>query len=296
MRVARLTAASAHHRARSAMIPCLPGGVRVRRTCKPYLYVVLIRRTCLSLPILPCTTYSCQVTSSKPPDEGERARLTRAVVVDRALALADNAGLDALTIRKLATELGVTPMALYWHFRSKDELLAGLAAHVWGEIDMTVDRAAPWTEQIRVLFLSLLRVLRAHPAAPQVLAASEQINSEAALDAIELTLDILRTAGFSAEDASAAARSALWSGITLVMSEPGIKSLDATERTEAQRKKQVILATQSPLKFPRLVECALPMTACDDPEEHYRFGVELYIGGLAAIAAARGGAAGSASE
>ena len=230
------------------------------------------------------------MTSSKPTDEGERARLTRAVVVDRALALADNAGLDALTIRKLATELGVTPMALYWHFRSKDELLAGLAAHVWGEIDLTVDRVAPWTEQIRTLFLSLLRVLRAHPAAPQVLAASEQINSEAALDAIELTLDILRTAGFSPQDASAAARSALWSGITLVMSEPGIKSLDATERTEAQRKKQVILATQSPLKFPRLVECALPMTACDDPEEHYRFGVDLYIGGLSAIAAARAAA------
>jgi len=54
-----------------------------------------------------------------------------------------------------------------------------------------------------------------------------------------------------------------------------------------QRKKQVTLATQSPARFPRLVECALPMTACDNPEEHYQFGVNLFIGGLAAIAAAR---------
>ena len=48
-------------------------------------------------------------------------------MVGRALALADAGGLDALTIRRLAQELGVTPMALYWHFRSKDELLVGLA-------------------------------------------------------------------------------------------------------------------------------------------------------------------------
>jgi AcrR family transcriptional regulator len=209
-------------------------------------------------------------------------------VVDRALALVDKAGLDALTIRKLATELGVTPMALYWHFHGKDELLDGLADRLWSEIDLTVDRAAPWTEQIRTLLESLLKVLRAHPTAPDLLLHSEKLASESALRAAELTLDVLLAAGFSPEDASFAARSVLWTGITLVMSEPGIESLDDTERTEVQRKKQVLLATQSSVKFPRLVECALPMTACDDPEEHYRFGVDLFVGGLAAIADARG--------
>jgi TetR/AcrR family transcriptional regulator, tetracycline repressor protein len=211
-------------------------------------------------------------------------------VVDRALALADKSGLDALTIRKLATELGVTPMALYWHFRGKDELLEGLAERLWGEMDLTVDRNAPWTEQIRGLFESLLKVLRAHPAAPELLLHSKKL-ADAALNVTELALDILRTAGFSPEDASFAARSALWTGITLVMSEPGIESLDDAERAELQRKNRVALATQSPATFPRLVECALPMTACDNPEEHYRFGVDLFIGGLAAVAAARAGAA-----
>ena len=227
------------------------------------------------------------MTSSALSDDGERTRLTRAAVVDRALALADQSGLDALTIRKLATELGVTPMALYWHFRGKDELLAGLAERVWSEIDLTVDRTAPWTEQIRALLESLLKVLRAHPAAPGLLLHSEKLRAEAALNATELTLDILRTAGFSAEDASYAARSVLWTGITLVMSEPGIESLNDAERAELQRRKQVQLASQPLARYPRLVECAIPMTACDDPETHYRFGVDLFIGGLAAIAAAR---------
>ena len=62
-------------------------------------------------------------------------------------------------------------MALYWHFRSKDELLDGLAERVWSEIDIDVDPRAPWPDQLRGLLESLLRVLRAHPAAAGAAAA-----------------------------------------------------------------------------------------------------------------------------
>ena len=110
------------------------------------------------------------------------------------MQLADAAGLDALTIRKLAQELGVTPMALYWHFRSKDELLDGLAERVWSEIDIDVDAAAPWPDQLRGLLESLLQVLRAHPAAPALLLHKESQN-EFFLRATETTLDVLRNAG-----------------------------------------------------------------------------------------------------
>jgi len=244
--------------------------------------------------MLPCTSYSCQVTSSRQSgansagvlDEGERTRLTRAAVVDRALALADASGLDALTIRKLATELGVTPMALYWHFRGKDELLEGIAERLWGELDTSVDATLPWPDQLRALLTSLIGVLRAHPAATQLLAQSEK-NSEAALNAIEVTLELLRSAGFSPQDASALARFALWTGIMLVMSEPGIELIDGEERTELQRKKQVVLATLPPSRYPRLVECAIPMTACDDPETHYNFGVDMFMAGVTTMAATR---------
>jgi AcrR family transcriptional regulator len=231
---------------------------------------------------------SSRTSAAPPAEEAKRTQLTRAAVVDRALALADAAGLDALTIRKLATELGVTPMALYWHFRGKEELLEGLAERVWGEIDITVDPAAPWDGQIRGLVLSLLKVLRAHPAASALLMRHDTLKGESAMRATEVALEILRSAGFSPEDASAIARSALWTAITLVLSAPGSESLDADERTEVQRKKQVMLALLPPAQFPRLVECALPMTACDDPEWHYRFGVEMFMAGVTALAAARG--------
>ena len=220
-----------------------------------------------SLPSLPYTAYSCQVTSSKsattaPAEEAERTRLTQAAVVDRALALADASGLDALTIRKLATELGVTPMALYWHFRGKEELLEGLAERVWSEIDISVDPAAAWPDQLRGLLESLLAVLRAHPAASELLMRKHTLSM---------------------------GESALWTGIMLVMSEPGAELLDDDERTEMQRKKQVALATLSPARFPRLVECAVPLTNCDDPAWHYGFGVDMFMAGVTALAASRAG-------
>jgi AcrR family transcriptional regulator len=245
----------------------------------------------LSLPIMTCTAYGCQVTSSSAKlgaeparGDGERARLTRAAVVDRAIQLADAAGLDALTIRKLAQELGVTPMALYWHFRSKDELLDGLAERVWSEIDVDVDDSSPWPDQLRGLLKSLLQVLRAHPAAPTLLLHSETQN-ESFLRATETTLDVLRKAGFDSRYASEIARSTLWTGITLVMSEAGITSLDADDRTELQRRKQVVFATLPTVRYPRLVECAAPMTACDDPDFHYELGIDVFIAGVQALAA-----------
>ncbi len=246
--------------------------------------------------MLPCTTYSCQVTSfERQPggtlDEPERTRLTRDAVVDRALALADESGLEGLTIRKLAAELGVTPMALYWHFRSKEELLDGLGDRVWAEINVEVDRTAPWPDQLRRLFESLLTVLRAHPAAPGLLVRTQKLEVAGAMNATETALEILRAAGFGVEDASAITRSALWTGLTLVMSEPGIEYHDSDERAEALRQKQVRFATLPLAKYPRLVECALPMTACDDPDLHYAFGVEMFMAGVTALAATRAAAA-----
>ena len=232
--------------------------------------------------------YSCQVAKTRnrsDETDGDKPRLSKRTVTENALKLADADGLDALTIRKLADHLGVTPMALYWHFRSKEELLEGVAEQVWGEIDVNVDPDAPWWAQLQGMLESLVTVLRAHPAAPQLVLEHEKRN-EAALRATEVTLDVLRTAGFDPLQASTIARSALWTGITLVMSEPGYKpELTADERAEWQRRNQVELSMLPAARYPRLIECALPMSACDDPDFHYQFGIRLFIDGVRAAAA-----------
>ena len=216
----------------------------------------------------------------------QRPRLSKAAVVGRALALADAEGLDALTIRRLATELGVTPMALYWHVRNKDELLDGLADQLWGEIGTEFDPAAPWHAQLRGLLESLVAVLRAHPSASRLLISGE-MGSPAALRVTEVALEVLRRAGFGPDGAAAIARSGLWTGLMLSMSEPGhdLPGLSEAERAEVQRRSRVRLAMLPPDRYPRLVESAEPMTACDDPDRHYRFGIDLFIGGVQVMAA-----------
>jgi AcrR family transcriptional regulator len=216
--------------------------------------------------------------------EADKTRLTKQAVVDRALALGDAEGLEALTIRRIATELGVTPMALYWHFRNKEELLAGLGDQIWSELDTNVDPSASWDMQMRGLLESLLHVLRAHPCASQLILEGEK-QTDAALVASETALAVLRRGGFDPEHAAEIARSALWTGLMLVMSEPGFHpSMSPAEKAEAQRKHHVQLALLPPDRYPRLVEAALPMS-CGDPEFHYSFGVDLFVAGVRALAA-----------
>lgn len=103
-----------------------------------------------------------------------------------------------------------------------------------------------------------------------------------------VTLDVLRRGGFDPVHASEIARSTLWTGLMLVMSEPGYDpGLTEEERAEQQRRNRVRLAMLPPDVYPRLVEAAGPMTACDDPEFHTRFGVDLFIAGVEAMAPRR---------
>src|SRR5689334_25387975 len=88
------------------------------------------------------TLYSCQVAEE---------RLSKATVAERALRLADEEGLEAVTIRRLAQELGVTPMALYWHFKSKDELLLGIVDHSLSGVRADRTAGDPWQKQLRAM-------------------------------------------------------------------------------------------------------------------------------------------------
>jgi TetR/AcrR family transcriptional regulator, tetracycline repressor protein len=224
------------------------------------------------------------MATTKTP-EAERTRLTKQVVVERALALGDAEGMEAITIRRLATELGVTPMALYWHFRNKEELLAGLGDQIWRELDTDVDTEAPWHLQMRALLESLVHVLRSHPCASQLILEGEK-QSDSALVASETALTVLRRGGFDSEHAAEIARSALWTGLMLVMSEGFKPGLTDAERTEEQRRARVRLALLPPDRFPRLVEAAVPMSSCD-ADFHYKFGVDLFVAGVRAMAPGR---------
>src|SRR6201987_2847071 len=92
-----------------------------------------------------------------------RERLSRDSIVDGAIALADAEGLDAVTIRRLAQDHKVTPMALYWHFKDKGELLDGIGERLFADVRPPAPSRSPWPEQLRSIPEALLDALRPHP-------------------------------------------------------------------------------------------------------------------------------------
>jgi AcrR family transcriptional regulator len=94
-------------------------------------------------------------------------------VLRAGLALADASGVDVLSMRNLAHELGVVPMALYKHVANKDELLDGMIDAVVGEIDPPIE-GAEWKTAIRERILSARRALLRHPWASRVMESRTQ--------------------------------------------------------------------------------------------------------------------------
>src|SRR5215210_1141474 len=93
--------------------------------------------------------------------------LNRERVLRAAVALADDAGIAALSMRSLAQELGVVPMALYKHVANKEELLDGMVEVIVGEIDPPM-HGADWKAAIRQRILSARQSLLRHRWASQV--------------------------------------------------------------------------------------------------------------------------------
>src|ERR1700759_2979989 len=91
---------------------------------------------------------------------GQR-RLSRPLVLQAAVALADADGLDGFSMRRLAQELGVVPMALYKHVANKDQLLDGMVDIVFGEIESpSIDE--DWRSAMRGRAISTREALKGH--------------------------------------------------------------------------------------------------------------------------------------
>lgn len=126
-----------------------------------------------------------------------RAPLTRERVLRAALHLADEEGLEALSMRRLAQELGVEAMSLYNHVSGKDDLLDGIADMVVGEIEVPAI-GADWKAAMRRRATSAHEVFLRHPWAPLLIGSRVNVGP-AMLRYVNATLGCLREAGFSYE-------------------------------------------------------------------------------------------------
>lgn len=126
-----------------------------------------------------------------------RDPLSRERVLGAAMDLADREGIEALSMRNLARELGVEAMSLYHYVKSKDELMAGLRDMVMREIDLPRARPAGWKDAIRTMAVSYHAALRHHPWYHGIKATPSHVG-QGTLAYMEWTLGTLRRGGFSA--------------------------------------------------------------------------------------------------
>jgi AcrR family transcriptional regulator len=134
---------------------------------------------------------------AQPVEVPRRNRLSRDRVLRAAVALADQAGIEAVSMRRLAEELGVVPMAPYKHVASKEELLDGMVDIVVGEIDPPAGGAG-WKNAVRQRILSARQSLQRHPWAPAVI-ESRTNPPPAMLAYIESMIGMFRAGGFSTD-------------------------------------------------------------------------------------------------
>jgi TetR/AcrR family transcriptional regulator, tetracycline repressor protein len=131
-------------------------------------------------------------------------KLNREVIARTALGLLNEVGLDGLTMRLLAKELGVQVAALYWHLKNKQELLDAMAAIMFHELNDGLEgprKGADWTDWIADRVRSMRQMMLSYRDGARVFAGTYVSESELPRS-IELTLSTMVDAGFSVRDAA----------------------------------------------------------------------------------------------
>jgi AcrR family transcriptional regulator len=218
---------------------------------------------------------------------GERRKpLTKERVLRAAVDLADRAGIEALSMRKLGQELAVDAMALYRHVRNKDEILDGIVDVVVGEIGAALP-ADDWKAAMRHRVITARQVMLRHPWAPRVI-EERATAGPAILGYMESILTILLDGGFSIDLAHHAIH-VMGSRILGFNQDLFEDSEDAGPGPEAA----AILARAMADTYPRVTELALAVShdgglgGCDDDFE-FEFGLDLILDGLERLRAAPG--------
>jgi AcrR family transcriptional regulator len=124
-----------------------------------------------------------------------RTPLTRERVLAVAIQLADRAGIESISMRRLAQELDVEAMSLYTHVRNKDDLLGGMVDTVISEIPTGVD-GVDWKTSLRGMVLAARGVILRHPWAARTI-ETRTAPGPAVLGYMNAVIGILREGGFS---------------------------------------------------------------------------------------------------
>lgn len=216
-----------------------------------------------------------------------RTPLSKERVLRGAITVADDGGIEALTMRRLADELGVEAMSLYYHVANKEAVLDGIVDQIVAEIEDSMGGFAPpddpskWQIAVRGRILAARQIMLLHPWVPGVIETRTQVSPTIVVYFNSL-LGLLREGGFSYDLAHHGVH-ALGSrilGFTQELFEPD-------EHADSEANEKAMLEEIGD-QIPYVVEMMMEITH-DDPEStlgwcddqvEFEFGLDLILDGL----------------
>jgi AcrR family transcriptional regulator len=208
--------------------------------------------------------------------------LSRARIIRAAIELIEREGADAVSMRRIASELGVGVMSLYNHVPNKGALLDGVAETVLSEIEFADDPEAHWTDRVRMQARAFRQIAHHYPRCT-MLVMSRHVGTHAGLLPIERALSTLRSAGFDGPDAVKVLRLFIAFIVGSLLREVGVTPTFAPVGRPA-----IDAAEVDPELFPEVSALSELLGSCDH-EEEFEFGVEMLIQAIAVHPARREG-------
>jgi TetR/AcrR family transcriptional regulator, tetracycline repressor protein len=205
------------------------------------------------------------------------ASLTREKVVRAALRLLDKAGLDGLTLRRLATELRVQAPALYWHFKNKQELLDEMATCVLAAAieEMLPGQQANWRDWAMHLGQAIRRMLLRHRDGAKMISGTYLTNSSLYVP-MEAALRRLVEAGLTASEAICLSRTIYCYAVGFAIEEQAVYPRPG--RRDPRYDLQTRAARMRPAeKFPLVLAAGEEMS---DFDRQFQKGLQLIVRGV----------------
>jgi AcrR family transcriptional regulator len=211
-----------------------------------------------------------------------RGSLTREEIIKEALALLEQQGPGALSMRRLADRLGVAPNALYYRVRGKADLIDGLIDQVYADLDLEPDPSGDWTQQLTTLSQAIRAHLLAHPAVVPYALQQPGLGPHG-LRLGEAIYRVLRPAGFPDQAMVGTVYALLTYILGFVALEVPRAGTDPQTSDEFVRRMWAFFAALPPGEFPHHVQLA-PLLARISTDDQFQFGIRTFLAGLAAQA------------
>jgi AcrR family transcriptional regulator len=224
---------------------------------------------------------------AKKPKAASRTPLSQEAIVDAAMQVLDTEGYDALSMRRVAAELGTGAASLYAHVSNKDELLDLMIDRVMAEFDFPEPDPAHWQEQVKQAIRDQRRVFQAHPGIARAVLGRIPLGPNG-MRSMEKMLGVVRAGNLPD-------KAATWFGDTIALYvtaevfEESLQSQSAPDFTPEKIQgwldglKSYIRSLPAD-QFPNMIETVDTMFEYGGPDARFEFGLDLMVRGLASYA------------